>query len=91
MLLDSFDQDWDSLMFEEYRGVNPVIVGFQMVAMFICYLLFSKYLTGSYTNELDLVLDQVESKQSKESQGQRDRESMSESFDRGTPADQAPK
>ena len=61
MLLDSFDEDWDSLMFQEYLGVNPAIVGFQMVAMFICYLLFSKYLTGSFTNELDLVLDEVES------------------------------
>ena len=50
VLLDSIDDDWDSLMFQEYLGVNPVIVGFQMVAMFICYLLFSKYLTGSYTS-----------------------------------------
>ena len=43
-------------MFKEYLGVNPVIVGFQMVAMFTCYLLMSKYLTGSLTDELDLAL-----------------------------------
>ena len=56
ILLDSFDEEWDYLMFKEYLGMNPVIIGFQMVAMFICYLLFSKYLTGSYANEIDLLL-----------------------------------
>ena len=50
ILLDSFDEEWDYLMFREYLGVNPVIVGFQMVAMLVCYLLFSKYLVGSFTN-----------------------------------------
>ena len=56
VLLDSFDEEWDYLTFREYLGVNLAIVGFQMVAMFVCYLLFSKYLTGSYTNELDALL-----------------------------------
>ena len=72
MLLDSVDEDWDSLMFQEYLGVNPVIVGFQMVAMFICFLLCFKYLTGSYTNELDLVLDEVES-EDKQNQDSKDK------------------
>ena len=43
-------------MFREYLGINPAIVGFQMVAMFICYLLFSKFLTGSFSSEMDLLL-----------------------------------
>ena len=59
ILLDSFDQDWDSLMFREYLGVNPVIIGFQMLVMLTCYLFFSKYLTGSFVNKLDLVLEEV--------------------------------
>ena len=57
ILLDSFDEEWDYLMFKEYLGVNPVIVVFQMVTMFICYLLFFKYLIGCYTNGLDVVLN----------------------------------
>ena len=56
VLLDSFNEEWDYLTFREYLGVNPAIIGFQMMAMFVCYLLFSKYLTGSYTNELDALL-----------------------------------
>ena len=56
VVLNSYDEEWDYLMFKEYLGVNPVIVGFQMVAMFTCYLLMSKYLTGSLTDELDLAL-----------------------------------
>ena len=61
ILLNSFDEEWDYLMFKEYLGMNPVIVGFQMIAMFICYLLFFKYLTGCYTSELDLVLSETKS------------------------------
>ena len=59
ILLDSFDEEWDYLMFKEYLGVNPIIVVFQMITMFICYLLFFKYLIGCYTNELDVVLSET--------------------------------
>ena len=59
ILLDSYDEEWDYLTFKEYLGVNPVIVGFQMIAMFICYLLMSQYLTGSLADELDLVLSRA--------------------------------
>ena len=60
ILLDSYDEEWDHLMFKEYLGVNPVIVVFQLATMLICYLFFSKYLTGSFTNELDLALKEME-------------------------------
>ena len=59
ILLDSFDEEWDYLMFREYLGRNPLIVGFQLIAMLICYLLCFKYLIGSYTSELDLTLDEA--------------------------------
>ena len=59
ILLDSFDEEWDYLMFREYLGRNPLIVGFQLIVMLICYLLCLKYLIGSYTSELDLTLDEA--------------------------------
>ena len=59
ILLDSFDEEWDLLMFKEYLGVNPVVVGFQMVAMLVCYLFFFKYYTGSFTNDLDHVFSEA--------------------------------
>ena len=83
MLLDSVDEDWDSLMFQEYLGVNPVIVGFQMVAMFICFLLFFKYLTGSFTNELDLVLEELENRDDGKGEDQKDEEQASELSEKG--------
>ena len=62
VLLDSFDEEWDTLMFREYLGINPTIVIFQMIVMFICYLFFFKYLTGSFTDALDEVLEEAEEK-----------------------------
>lgn len=55
-LLDAYDEEWDWLMFKEYLGVNPVIVGWQMIIMFFCYFFLSKYLSSSFASELDHAL-----------------------------------
>ena len=70
IFLDSFDEEWDYLMFREYLGVNPVIVGFQMLTMLVCYLLFSKYLVGSFANEIDLAFKKAGSQEEEEEEEQ---------------------
>ena len=47
-------------MFREYLGINPVIVAWQMFVMLFVYSIFSKYLAGSITNEIDCVLNETE-------------------------------
>ena len=59
-MLAAYDDEWDHLMFQEYMGVNPVIVAWELVLMVFCYLFLSKYLMSSFTNEIDAILGQPE-------------------------------
>ena len=72
ILLNSFDEEWDLLMFKEYLGANPVVVGFQIAAMLVCYLLCFKYFSGSFTNELDHVFSEAKDEDEKEPQSEAD-------------------
>ena len=86
ILLDSFDEEWDFLMFKEYLGTNPVVVGFQMVVMLVCYLLCFKYFTGSFTNELDHVFSEAKDEDEKESQSEADLPGNNEGFSKAKPS-----
>ena len=55
-LLSVYNEEWDILMFQEYRGFNKIAVASLLVTMFFGYIIFTKYFIGSLTRELDVDL-----------------------------------
>ena len=65
-LLSVYNEEWDLLMFKEYRGFNPIAVCCLLVTMFFGYIIFTKYFIGSLTRELDVDLCQDDQEESDE-------------------------
>ena len=59
-LLSVYDEEWDILMFREYRGVNKMAIPCMLVTMFLGYIVCTKYLIASLTRELDVDLMEEE-------------------------------
>ena len=53
-LLSVYDEEWDILMFQEYRGVNKISIPCLLITMFVGYIVFTKYFVASLTRELDV-------------------------------------
>ena len=59
-LLNAYDEEWDILMFQEYRGVNKIAIPCMLITMFLGYIICTKYLVASLTRELDVDLMEEE-------------------------------
>ena len=57
-LLTLYDEEWDVLMFQEYRGSGVSIVIWQSLSMVIGYIIFSGFLTCAISRELEVVMDE---------------------------------
>ena len=75
-LLSVYDEEWDILMFQEYRGVNKVAIPCMLITMFLGHIICTKYLVASLTRELDVDL--------MEENGEEDRISESSSIFQST-------
>ena len=56
-LLTLYDEEWDVLMFQEYRGSGVSIIIWQSMSMVIGYIIFSGFLTCSLSRELEIIMD----------------------------------
>ena len=57
-LLTLYDEEWDVLMFQEYRGSGVSIVVWQNMSMVVGYIIFSRFLTCILSRQLEIIMDE---------------------------------